>query len=102
MKADIIYTLLLPRLVFEAPVGITPALHINARMHLNIAKVRAVGLKSYIIQHLNSRAPSLCVLSFLFPFFFTAQNAVSRLIKKHHSSHLARIQLRDMALKAQP
>lgn len=69
VNADIIYTLLLLRLVFEAPVGITPALQINARMHLNIAKVRTVGLKPYISQHLNSRAPSLCVLSFLFPFF---------------------------------
>lgn len=35
-------------------------------------------------------------------YTFTTQSPVSGLIKKHHSSHLARIQLRDMALKAQP
>lgn len=66
---------------------------IDARMHLDIAKVWESCTKSISFSILTIRHHH-CI--------FTTHNPVSSLIKKHHSSHLGRIQLRDMALKAQP
>lgn len=67
--------------------------HLNARMHLNIARGWGTWTKSISFNILTIRHHL---------YTFPAQSPVSSLIKKHHSSHLARIQLRDMALKAQP
>lgn len=66
---------------------------LNARMHLNIARSWETWTKSISFNILTIRHHL---------YTFTTQSPVSSLIKKHHSSHLARIQLRDMALKAQP
>jgi len=65
----------------------------DARMHSNIDGSWEAWTKSISFSILTIRHRL---------YIFTTHSPVSSLIKKHHSSHLARIQLRDMALKAQP
>lgn len=66
---------------------------LNARIDLSVARGLETCTKSISFSILTIR-PRI--------YTFATQSSVSSLIKKRHSSHLARIQLRDMALKAQP
>lgn len=67
--------------------SVSPATRLQSSVTSNIYTVYCIFSIQTIRHHL---------------YTFTTQGTVSSLIEKDHSSHLARIQLRDMALKARP